>query len=441
MRTLIKPELLITGVDGEEHIPFIHGGEVQIDNGRIVYAGKADGAPRFEADMVIDGAGKMCMPGLCNAHTHLPMTALRSVGGGLTLADWLNTAIFPLEREWSDDAIAASARLGLLEMLRFGTTSFIDMYMHMDALAGAVKESGIRATLSYGVVDFDGSADDLKPGTEFYDKWNHASGDRIRAALAPHSEGATTPAAIRALTSAAKERGALIHVHISETKADLDGCLERHGCTPVRYFFDMGLLDLPVVAAHCVWATDEDIEILRDKGVTVAHNPVSNLKLASGVAPIKKMLDAGCRVALGTDGVASNNNHNLWEEIKLMPMLQKGTLLDPLAVTPAQTLRAATVAGARAMQYDDLGLLKPGYRADIIMLDINRAHMLPNRDMEENLIYAAQGSDVCMTMVDGNVLYQDGKYTTLDEKSILRKANGIIDELITRRDSAASAKA
>lgn len=194
-----------------------------------------------------------------------------------------------------------------------------------------------------------------------------------------------------------------------------------------------------MLAAHCVWVTDEDIELLARRGVTVLHNPVSNLKLASGVAPVAKMLKAGCSVALGTDGVASNNNLNLWEEIKLMPMLQKGTTLDPTVVSPAQVIASATSVGAKALGYENLGLLKPGYLADLILLDVSGAHMCPSNDLESNLVYAAQGSDVTMTMVNGRMLYRNGEYTTLNPENVRRRAAREAQALIERAERAAKA--
>lgn len=220
----------------------------------------------------------------------------------------------------------------------------------------------------------------------------------------------------------------------------VDGSLQRRGLTPPQYLEKLGLMEHSVLAAHCVWLTDEDIELLARRGVTVLHNPISNLKLASGIAPVARMLKAGCRITLGTDGVASNNNLNLWEEIKLMPMLQKGNTLDPTVVSPAQTIAAATSAGAKAMGYEDLGLLRPGYLADLILLDLSGAHMCPCNDLESNLVYSAQGSDVALTMVNGKVLYRDGEYTTLDPRLVLERAKKQAEALLDRAARAAAAK-
>jgi len=414
LRTKINHVLLTPGVDQEKRIPFIPDAEIHIDGNRIVYAGKSGEAPSFEADKTIDGRGRLAMPGLCNLHTHTPMTLFRSVGSDLPLDRWLSEAIWPLEKFLTYDAVSAATELGILEMLRFGTTSFNDMYFHMDAMGEAVEKSGMRAMLGHGVVDFDESCSDLLPGIAFCEKWNGAANNRIHVNLAPHSEGATTRKVMERTLEEAKRLNVAIHVHVSETSKDREGSLARRGMSPAKYLEDLGMLEKPVIAAHCVWMDDEDIQLFAKRGTFIVHNPVSNLKLASGVAPIAKMLAAGCKVALGTDGVASNNNLNLWEEIKLMPMLQKGTTLDPTVVSPAQVLRAATLTGAEALGYSDLGLLKPGWLADIILVDMYSLHTCPCNDPESDLIYAVQGSDVSLTMVDGKVLYEDGVYTTLD---------------------------
>lgn len=439
MRTRITNILMTPGVTDEAHIPFMDDAEILIDNGLIVYAGRREDAPAFEADETIDGKGALAMPGLCNMHTHTPMTLLRSIGSDLPLDRWLNEAIFPVEKHLTDEAVRAGTDLGIMEMLRFGTTSFNDMYMHMDMEAEAVRDSGMRALLGHGVVDFDESCADLLPNIALIEKWNHAADDRIRVALAPHSEGATTQKVLEKIRSAAETYQVPVHIHVSETKLDYDGSIKRRGLTPPQYLDQLGLLDYPVLAAHCVWFTDEDIELFARKGTVILHNPVSNLKLASGVAPIAKMLQAGCKVALGTDGVASNNNLNLWEEIKLMPMLQKGITLDPTVVSPAQTIAAATSVGAKALGYSHLGLLREGYLADLILLDLNGAHMSPCNDLESNLVYSAQGSDVRMTMVQGKVLYRDGEFTTLDPKLVVERACKQASLLFERAQAARNA--
>ena len=436
MRTRITHVLLTPGVSTEAHIPFIPDADVLIDGNRIVYAGRSADAPAFEADEVIDGSRCLAMPGLCNLHTHTAMTMLRSCGSDLPLERWLNDAIFPREKHLNDDAVRAGTDLGIMEMLRFGTTSFNDMYFHMDRVAESVRDTGMRALLSYGVIDFDESCKDLLPGIDLVEKWHHQADDRIRVALGPHSEATTTRKVLEKVRDAAIQYDVPVHMHVSETKLDFEGSIQRRGMTPPQYLDDIGLTDTHLLAAHCVWMTDKDMDLFARRNVTVLHNPVSNLKLASGIAPIATMLERGCRVALGTDGVASNNNLNLWEEMKLMPMLQKGMTLDSTVVSPAQTLAAATYNGAQALGYSHLGLLKPGYLADLILLDLDTPQMNPCSDMEGNLIYAAQGSDVRLTMVDGKVLYRDGRFTTLDAELVKARARKEAEKMAERYEAA-----
>ena len=432
MRTLLTNINMTPGVTNETAIPFIYDAEIQIDDNRIVYAGPKAEAPRFQADKVIDGEGMLAMPGLCNLHTHTPMTMMRSAGSDLPLEPWLNEVVWPIEKFLTDESVKAGSDLGILEMIRCGTTSFNDMYFRMDRLAESVADSGIRAMLGYGVIDFDGSCADLEPGIEFAAKWQHAANDRIRVNIAPHSEAATTEILLLKAKKVAEDMQVPLHIHICETKLDRTGCIDRHGITPAAYLEKLGLLDVPMIAAHCVWMDDDDIQIFAKHGVFIAHNPVSNLKLASGIAPISRMLNAGCNVTLGTDGVASNNNLNMWEEIKLMPMLQKGILLDPTVVSPAQTLAAATSVGAKALGYDDLGLLKPGFLADIILVDAGDMNMCPSAEMDGNLIYATESRNVKMTMVDGKVLYHNGEFFTMNAKKVVETAHKEAHALMTR---------
>lgn len=423
MRTRISNCTLIPGVDGENRIPFIQDAQVHVDGNRIAYAGGSANAPKFDAGQEIDAAGSICMPGLINMHTHTPMTFLRGAGADLTLQDWLYKVIFKLEAQWNHDLIRTATDLGCMEMLRFGTTSFCDMYMYTGSIVNSVRDNGMRALIGHGVVDSDGSCKDLEEGVELARYWNRACDDRIRVSIAPHAEYTSTPQLIRAAARAALDFDIPFHIHVSETKAEHDGCIERRGKTPMQYLHSLGALEANVIAAHCVWLSDEDIELAAKYNVTVVHNPVSNLKLASGIAPVAKMLSRGCRIALGTDSVASNDDLNLWEEIKLMPLLQKGTTLDPTVIPPAQALAAATSVGAKAMGYTNLGLIKEGYLADLILVNTRTPHMTPNIHPESNLIYALQGSDVTLTMVDGKVLYQNGSYTTIDSDAVLAAAN------------------
>ncbi len=436
MRTRIINCTLIPGVDGESHIPFIPNAEVLIDGSLIAYAGESKNAPDFDAEQEIDATGCICMPGLVNLHTHTPMTFLRSAGADLTLDDWLNQVIFKLEAQWEPDLIRTATDLGCMEMLRFGTTSFCDMYMYTDSIVKAVRDNGMRAMIGHGVIDFDGSCKDLAEGIELAKNWNRTCNDRIRVSIAPHAEYTTTPQLLKAAAKAALEFDIPLHIHVSETKAEQEGCINRRGMTPMRYLESLGVLNTKVIAAHCVWLTDDDIALAAKHKVTIVHNPVSNLKLASGIAPIAKMIDKGCTVALGTDSVASNDNLNLWEEIKLMPLLQKGTTLDPTVISSAQALAAATSVGGKALGYSNLGMLKEGYIADLILVNIDTPYMTPNMHPESNLIYSLQGSDVTLTMVDGKVLYRGGEYLTMDAKAVMQSAREGAKDMYARYHAA-----
>ncbi len=417
MRTLIDHVMLFTGAH------WTCDACIQIDGQRIAYAGARQDAPPFAAERTIDGRGDIAMPGLTNAHTHLSMTLLRGVGSDQNLQDWLEKAIWPAEDKLTAEFARVGAQLGLLEQLRFGVTAYADQYFFMDQVVQATIEAGARGLLTRGLIAFGDDGSRLKENIDLFHQYDGAADGRIRIGFGTHAEYTNTDDSIRAHVAAAQKMGVRFHVHISETSAETEQCKQRHdGKTPTRYLADLGMLDMPTLAAHCVWCDEADMDILAEKQVTVAHNPVSNLKLASGVMPLKAMLDRGIRVALGTDGVASNNTLNLWEEVRLTAMLHKGVQYDPTIISPAQVLTMATLHGAEGMGFDKVGMLLPDWHADIILVRADVPHMVPCIDPSANLVYAAQGSDVRLTMVDGRVLYEDGAYTTLDKEKIMAEA-------------------
>jgi len=410
---------------------------VYIDGARIIYAGAQAKAPLFDIPHdYINGHGCIAMPGLSNAHTHLSMTLLRGVGSDQVLLDWLENAVWPAEKRLTPAFARAGVKLGLLEQLRFGVTNFADQYFYMDDVAEAVIESGARALLACGLLgsNHEHHKQQLAKNVALFRQYHGAAEDRVRVGIGTHGEYTNTDESIRAHAKAAQELGAMIHVHIAETRAETEGCKSRrNGRSPVRYLADMGLLDIPTLAAHCVWVDDADMDILAEKGVAVAHNPVSNLKLASGVMPLPRMLEKGIQVSLGTDGAASNNNLNLWEEVKLTGILHKGVSGDPTLISPKQVLAMATRNGARAMGFENVGLLLFGWHADMILLEAGLPHRVPCVDPAADLVYAAQGADVRMTMVDGRVLYLDGEYLTLDKERIITEAQKAADVMIYGR--------
>lgn len=309
--------------------------------------------------------------------------------------------------------------LGIAEMVRYGITATTDMYTKLDDMARAFHDAGVKINLSNGAVNFSGASyGELNSTAETYAAlrdWHMAGDGRIRIDFSLHAEYTSDEATVRAIAEDAKKHGCRMHVHVSETKAEHEGSKERHGGrTPARYLADCGLFDVPATAAHCVWIDDEDREILREKGVTVATCPKSNLKLASGVFDARAALNAGVSFAIGTDSVASNNNLNMLEEIRTFLLAQKGFSGDPTLITPMEALYAATRAGALAQGRQDCGEIQEGYRADLVVLDVSSPGMQPMHDLIGNVGYTASGSDIVLTMCDGVVVYRDGTYPTID---------------------------
>jgi len=402
------------------------------------------------------------MPGLVNIHGHSAMTLVRGAGSGLPLDRWLNEAIFPIEAKMTPQDIIAGDRLAIMEMLAGGTTQVADMYDFPFAGAYAYAETGMKVNLCRVGLCFDPT---LEPGAwprtaECINLINVIRGNadineelireipeakalgglpdfvkdaaragRVTADFCLHSEYLTTEKFVRAIEEANRTMKARVHVHISETKKEHEECIGRHGKTPVQYLADMGILDNPTYAAHCVWVSDEDMEIMKAKDFTLAHNPTSNLKLGSGVARIAKALEMGVNVGLGTDGVASNNNLDMWEEMHLAALLQKGINNDPTLVSDAQVIDMATVNGAKALGRPDTGELAVGKKADIIAVDLDKPHLTPAFDIPALLVYSAQASDVCMTMVDGKILYENGDYKTIDAEKTMYELKKAADKL------------
>lgn len=401
---------------------------------KIAYIGKE--RPQGDFGSVYDGTGKLLMTGFYNSHSHSSMTLMRGYGENMVLSDWLNTKIFPFEAKMDPDAIYNGCMLAAAEMLRFGIVSTTDMYYDIEATSRAVLESGIKMNFSLGMTCFNSNGIAQQPlfqeFSQWLNHWKNREEDRFRLDASLHAEYTTTPRFVEEMAAFAKEKGLNMHVHLSETKAEHEQCKQRHeNRSPARYFLDSGVFDVPTTAAHCIWLDEEDFDIFKEKNVTAVCCPISNLKLASGFSRPMDMLKRGIRVALGTDGVASNNNLNFWEELKLFSILYKGVSGDPTAITPAEALTAATVAGAQAQGRGDCGVLKVGSCADLIVLDLqDRPWLEPCHSLLNNLVYAAVGTEVCLTMVDGQVLYRDGCYTTIDIEKVRRDTNASIARIL-----------
>ena len=384
----------------------------------------SDAMPQADYGEVYDGTNKVMLPGFVNSHSHSAMCLMRGYGENMALSDWLNKKIFPFEDKLSDEAVYWATLLAMAESVRFGIVSSTDMYYFCDQVAEAVIEAGAKANISRAISHF--SYEDLW-GTSrfieavtFYKDYNGAADGRIKTDMSIHAEYTTTPVAVAQLAEYTKEIGANMHVHLSETKSEHEECKARHnGMTPAQYFNSLGIFETSCVAAHCVWIEGEDYDILKDKGVTAAVNPVSNLKLASGICNADKLLRKGINVAIGTDSVASNNSLNFIEEMKFFALATKDITGNPAVISPKEVLRAATLAGAKAQGRADTGLIKEGFKADIVVLDTDKPYMYPVHNILNNIVYSASGNDVVLTMCDGKILYRDGEYMTIDiEKTV-----------------------
>jgi len=395
---------------------------VGVKDDRIAYIGRE--MPETDFGEVYEGRGRLLMPGFYNAHAHSPMALMRGYGENLALQDWLGTRIFPFEDKLNGNAVYWGTLLCMAESIRFGIVSTSDMYYFMPDMVQAVVESGAKNNISRSLVNFDGSdfesMDSVKEMKAAVRDYKGCAGGRVIMDASLHAEYTSDEKTARALAEYTREMGLNMHVHVSETKKEHEECKERHGGrTPVQYLADCGIFDTRSTAAHCVWIEGEDYDILKDKGVTVATNPCSNLKLASGICNTAEILKRGINLAIGTDSVASNNSLNFVEEIKGLALLGKYRADDPTVITPQEALTAATKGGAMAQGRLDCGSVKVGNKADLIVMDTDAPHMHPIHDLINNVVYSASGSDVVMTMVDGKVLYKDGEYVTIDvEKTI-----------------------
>lgn len=382
-----------------------------------------------------EGKGKLLMSGFYNAHAHSAMTLMRGYGENLALQDWLEKRVFPFESKLDNNSVYWGTMLAMAESIRFGIVSSTDMYYFCEDMIRAVLEAGCKTNMGRGVVNFTNEdlqdMDAFKEMAHMHQHFHNAGEGKIKVDMSLHAEYTSNPKTVRQIAEYTKSIGANMHVHVSETKFEHEACKERHqGMTPVQYFNHHGLFDTKTTAAHCVWIEGEDFSILKEKGVTVASNPISNLKLASGVCNVPRLLKEGVQVAIGTDSVASNNSLNFLEEIKVFAIASKEKFGDPTAVTPVEALRAATLGGARSQGRNDCGVLQVGGKADLIVLDIHQPHMKPVHSLVNNVVYSSSGSDVILTMVDGKVLYKNGEYLTIDIEKTMAEAEKATENIL-----------
>ena len=404
---------------------------VIVENGKYSYIGEAE--PRMAVDEIIDGKGNLLIPAFYNTHCHAAMTLFRGYGEDLPLDRWLNEKIFPAEDRLTSKAVNVATKLAIAEMIANGVASFSDMYMFMDEVAKAVLDTGIKANLSRSIVSF-AESDNIAADSRFLESvqlvrdFDGAGNGRLKVDMSLHAEYTNTEQMTRFIAEYTRENNLGMQIHISETEKEHRECMERRGGrTPVEFFNDCGLFDSRTTAAHCVYLTENDMNIIKEKKVSVAHNSVSNLKLGSGVMPLRKMLDKGINVTLGTDGVASNNNLDVMKELQYAVLLGKGISRRPESITAKEMLPLATLNGAIAQGREDCGTLKVGNKADAVLINLDSVNNIPSYDYYTTIGYSAKSSDVLMTMVDGDVLYRNGEYKTIDIEKLKFEAKDVIN--------------
>ena len=430
-------DLVITGkylLSQDSNQKIIENGGIAILNDQIIEIndGQAllDKYPK--AEQIVEEHG-LIMPGLINTHTHAAMACFRGIADDLPLMQWLQEYIFPVEAKLTPDIVYHSTLLSICEMIKSGTTSFCDMYLFAADVARAAEESGMRAWIGEVLYDFPSpNYGELENGFRYtedlFTKYNDHS--LINITIDPHSVYTCSPELLKRLGDMAAEKNALYVIHLSENQDEIDTCMERYGCSPVMHLENLGLLNERMVADHCVMVTDDEIKLMAERGVKISHCSESNMKLASGIAPVEKMLDAGITVGIGTDGSASNNDVDMFGEMNTVAKIHKVASMDPTAMNASTTLNAATIGGATVLNAEHkIGSLETGKKADLIVLDLNQPHLTPIYSPISHLVYAVRGSDVMHSVINGRIVMRNRHLTTLNETKILAKMAEIGEEI------------
>ncbi len=409
-----------------------HGG-LAIVKSRIAAVGTSAEMNKWTSPRIVDARGGIIMPGLINTHTHAAMTCFRGLADDLPLMNWLQEHIFPAEAKLDEKKVYSGTLLACAEMIRAGTTTFCDMYLFEDAVARAASAAGIRAVIGEVLYDFPSpNYGDLERGFAYTEKLIDTWRDDplITVAVEPHSPYLCAPELLQRAAGIAHQHSIPLVIHVSETRSEVEQMQQRYGRTPVGFLAEHGILSSNLLACHCVVLSEEDLELLKEKDVKVAHNPESNMKLASGIAPVPQMLQHGICVGLGTDGCASNNNLDLFLEMSTAAKLHKVSTLDPTVLDAKTVLRMATIDGARALGIDRItGSIEEGKAADIIIIDIRQPHLTPMYNPISHLVYAAGGGDVTWTIVNGQVVMADRRLCSLDVEKVMDDVKRIADEI------------
>jgi 5-methylthioadenosine/S-adenosylhomocysteine deaminase len=430
---IIKGGTIVT-MDGSRRV--IENGSVAVKNGRVVAVGSMTELDRnYGSSEIINATGKVVIPGLINGHTHVPMTLFRGLADDLDLQEWLTKYIFPAEaKNVTEDFVRVGTRLGLAEMIRSGTTTYCDMYYFEDAIADETSKAGMRGVLGETIIDF--PVADNKTNAEamayverFVKKWQGNA--LVVPAIAPHAPYTVSEERLKAIRAFSDRTGAPIVTHISETKREVDDSLKAKGASPIDYLNRIGFLNDRVIAAHVVWPSEEELGLLKKLGVGIVHNPQSNMKLASGVAPVPEMLKEDLPVGLGTDGAASNNDLNLWEEMDTAAKLHKLISKDPKVVTAQEAFEMATLRGARALHLEkEIGSIEKGKRADLVIVDLDDLNQTPYYNIYSDLVYATKAADVRTVIIEGRVVMRDRRLLTLNEETIKADARRYRERII-----------
>ncbi|MFQ6674382.1 MAG: amidohydrolase family protein [Fidelibacterota bacterium] len=428
-RTVIGGATVVTMDDDRE---ILQPGYIGIAGTRIGFvAHSVPEDPKWNRVARIDGAGCIAIPGLINCHTHAGMTTMRGVADDMPLMKWLETRIWPMEARMTSEDVYWGTKLAVLEMIRGGVTCFNDMYWHSDQAAQACHEVGIRAVLSGVLIatqkDPEGQ---LKQAVDVVNKWKERDHSRIKFYFGPHALYTCPPAYLEAVVSHARQLATGIHIHLSETASEVEGCEREYGKSPVEVLEEVGLFSRPTIAAHCIHLSPRDTDILASHRVSAIHNPSSNMKLASGVMKVEHLLDRGVNVALGTDSAASNNNLSILSEIRMASLLQKIDTGDPSALPAATVLDLATRNGAKAIQMEGrLGQLKPGFDADIVLIRNNRIHSSPPTDPVSHLVYSLRPDDVDTVFVEGEMMLTNGEFIDIDVEEVIARSTEIVQRI------------
>ncbi|PKM80673.1 MAG: N-ethylammeline chlorohydrolase [Firmicutes bacterium HGW-Firmicutes-13] len=410
-------------------------GEIIIEDDKISYIGQVrEDVQDSEFTRVVEAGGMLCLPGFINTHTHAAMTLFRGFADDLPLMTWLETKIWPLEDRLNEEDVYWGTLLAVIEMIKSGTTTFNDMYFFMEAVAEAVKETGIRGVLSRGLIGLQGKGEiGLEETESFISRWHNTCEGRVKVMFGPHAPYTCPPDYLKQVLLKVDQYKLPVHIHLAETKFEVEQCKEDYKLTPIELVDSLGVFEYPTIAAHCVHLTENDMAILAGKGVKVAHNPGSNLKLASGFAPVKQMLEAGITVSIGTDSAASNNNLDMLEEIRLAALIHKAVNEEPTVIPAYNAVEMATVCGAKSLfMENEIGMLKTGYKADLILLNLNKPHLYPQHDPAAHLVYSAQSSDVETVIINGKIIMENRELAFIDEEKIMYNAQKQAFDLIKR---------